>query len=208
MHTPIKNLGYPRPYLRVGVPGLSIERQLEMMRTVGVDVSDLRMLYIDRLTKAAVKTRDPGSLKERDEVLSPRRSGEAVYLAGLRVLGFDMPDRAHALAQAWRKGAVVYCIDIDTVFSAETPLLEVVDALASATEADRRAANSEKQARATDASSKRRARRKLEALAIARPKWRDRAYTVKQIATECGLSRRTLYNELGSRWETKMVQHV
>lgn len=179
-----------------------------MMRTAGIDVTDQRMLYVDKLTKAAVKAREPGSLKEREEVLSPRRSGEAIYLAGLRVLGWTMPDIAHALAQAWRHKAVVYCIDIDRVFSVETPLSELLDAIASAEEASRRAANSEKQARATTASQKKRTRQKLEKLAIARPKWRDRSFTVDQIAAESGLSRRTLYNELGPRWESEGAQHV
>lgn len=209
MHTPKKDLGYPRPYLRDGVPGLSLERQREMMRTVGIDVSDERMLYVDHLTKAAVKAREPGSLKEREEALNPRREGEAIYLAGLRVLGWAMADIAHAFAQAWRRKAVVYCIDIDQVFSVETPVPELLDAIASAEEAGRRAANADKQARATTASQKKRARQKLEKLSIARPKWRDKSFTVDQIAAECGLSRRTLYTELGPRWESeKGAQHV
>lgn len=179
---------------------MSLERQREMMRTVGIDVTDERMLYVDKLTKAAVKAREPGSLKQREDVLNPYREGEAVYVAGLRVLGWTMDDIARALAQAWRRKAVVYCIDIDRVFTADTPVPEQLDALASAMEANRRGTAIEKQSRATDASQKVRARRKLQKLSIARPKWQDKSFTVDQIAEECGLSRRTLYNELGARW--------
>ncbi len=201
LHKTTKDLGYPRPYLRDGVPNLSLERQREMMRTVGIDVTDDRMLYVDKLTKAAAKAKDPASLKQRDDVLNPRREGETVYLAGLRVLGWSMSDIARALAQAWRRKATVYCIDIDHVYSAETPVSELLDAMASAMEAHHRAIASERQARASSASQKARTRRKLQKLAIARPKWHDKAFTVEQISAEAGLSRRTLYNELGSRWE-------
>lgn len=40
----------------------------------------------------------------------------------------------------------------------------------------------------------------------ARLLWRDSNYTVEQISQQVGLSRRTLYNALGPRWED--VQHV
>ena len=209
MHTPKKDLGYPRPYLRDGVPGLSLERQREMMRTVGIDVTDEHMLYVDHLTKAAVKARDPASLKEREYVLTPRLPGEAIYLAGLRVLGWTMSDIAHALAQAWRRKLAVYCIDIDRVFSEDTPLIEMLDAIASAEEAHRRAAGQDRAAKATSASRKKREDRKVKKLAVARPLWHDRNFTVPQIEAESGLSRRTLYNELGPRWEAeKGAPHV
>lgn len=180
-----------------------------MLRTAGIDVTDEKMLYVDRLTKAAVKARDPASLKEREYLLKPPRPGEAVYLAGLRVLGLTMPDIAHAVAQAWQRQLVVYCVDIDRVFSAETPIAEMIEAIASAEDAHRRAVGQEKAARATAASRKKREERKVRQLAVARPLWHDRSYTVNQIALECGLSRRTLYDALGPRWETeKGAQHV
>jgi hypothetical protein len=54
---------------------------------------------------------------------------------------------------------------------------------------------------ATDAAAAAKRKRTAEKILIARPKWHDKAFTVEQISAESGLSRRTLYNELGSRWE-------
>jgi len=181
-----------------------------MMRTVGIDVTDDRMLYIDRLTKAQIKAREPGDLQQRDEALKPDPNlpPEAIYIAGLRVLGFTMADIAHALAQAWRRNAVVYCIDIDTVFSINTPMPEMLDAIAEADDADRRARNAEKQARATDASQQKRARRKLRKLAAIRDRWSDPKARTADLIAEAGLSRRTVYTALGPRFEKKGKPHV
>jgi hypothetical protein len=42
------------------------------------------MLFIDRLTKAAIKRRRPASLKQRTAVLNPLHEGETIIVAGLR----------------------------------------------------------------------------------------------------------------------------
>lgn len=205
MHAP---LGWPRPYLRDGVPGLLLERQMEMLREAGIDVSDSRMLYIDRLSRAAIKKRDPASLKQRADVLNPRHEGETIYVAGLRVLGWRMSDIARALLAAAQHGANVHCVDTGTTYSADMPGEMLLEALASAEEAHRRGEAIDRQARAVSASQRARARRKADRLARIRDRWRDGNYTVDQLSEESGLSRRTLYNELGPRFDDAGAEHA
>jgi hypothetical protein len=208
MHIIEKKFGYPRPYLRDGVPGLPFERQLEMLREAGVDVSDPRMLYVDRLTKAAIKRRDPAALKDRVDVLNPRREGETIVVAGLRVLGWTMSDIARALLAAAQRKANVYCVDTGATYSIDMPGEMLLEALASAEEGHRRGLAKDKQTRAVTASQRVRARRKTERLARIRDKWRDRDYTVDQLSEESGLSRRTLYNALGPRFDDAANEHA
>jgi AraC-like DNA-binding protein len=206
MHTTKKDLGFPRPYLRDGVPGLPIERQREMLQAAGVDISDERMLFVDRLTDAAIKRRDPVALKQRAVVLNPLHEGETIYIAGLRVLGWTMSDIARSLLAAAKRQANVHCVDTGVTYSADMPGSELLEALAGAEEAHRRGTAQEKQHRAVTAARAAKNRRTAVKVLRAEPLWRDRNYTVDQIAAEVGLSRRTLYNALGPRWED--VQHA
>jgi AraC-like DNA-binding protein len=179
-----------------------------MLREAGVDVSDKRMLFVDRLTKAAIKRRDPASLKDRVSLLDPRHESETIYVAGLRVLGWTMSDIARALLTAARSRANVHCVDTGLTYSADMPGEVLLEALAGAEEANRRGAAQDRQRRAVTASQAAREHRKAKRLREARPMWSDRDYTVDQIAEKVGLSRRTLYNSLGPRWEDAGVQHA
>ncbi len=210
------HLGYARPYLRDGVPGLPFDRQLEMLRAAGVDVSDPKKLYVDRLTKAAVKRRDPASLKDRGDALNPRpgdllnphREGETIYVAGLRVLGWTMSDIARSLLAATRRKANVHCVDTGQTFSADMPGEALLEALASAEEAHRKGVVKERQARATTASERARAKRKKAALDKIRDRWHDRAYDTDELIKEAGLSRRTVYSELKARFPDERIEHA
>ncbi len=203
-----KQLGYPRPYLRDGVPGLPFDRQMEMLREAGVDVSDHRKLYVDRLTKAAVKRRDPASLKDRVDVLNPHREGETIYVAGLRVLGWTMSDIARALLAAAKRKANVHCVDTGQTFSADMPGVALLEALASAEEAHRKGVVKERQTRAVTAAQRARAKRKAERLDKIRDRWHDRAYDTDDLLREAGLSRRTVYNELKARFPDERIEHA
>lgn len=208
LHTPKKDLGYPRPYLRDGVPGLPFDRQIEMLREAGVDVSDRSKLYVDRLTKAAVKRRDPASLKDRGDVLNPWREGETIFVASLRVLGWTMSDIARSLLAAAEHKANVHCVDTGQTFSDDMPAEALLEALASADEAHRRAVVKERQARATTASERARAKRKEARLALIRGRWHDRAYDTDELIKESGLSRRTVYTALKARFPDERIEHA
>lgn len=65
-----------------------------------------------------------------------------------------------------------------------------------------------RQRAATLASQRARHAWKAKRIEIAKPKWHDHQFTVEDISRECGLSRRTLYNELGPRWEDESAQHA
>ena len=201
MNATKNDIVYPRPYIRDGVPGLPIERQREMLRDAGIGVSDDRALYIDRLAKVDIRSRNSAALEQRDKALRPRNQGETVCVAGLRVLDWTMSGIARCLLVAMTRGANIYCADTDMTYSAEMPGPVLLDALASAEEAYRRSVAQDKQERATSASQKKRARDKERKLAEARPLWRNREYTVEEIAAKVGLSRGTLYTALGPRWE-------
>src|SRR5712664_1013130 len=110
--------GYPRPYMRDGVPGLPFERQREMLSALGLDLSDEGKLYIDRFSKRRANKRPP--LPLRDQAVSPDHSwqvGETVYVAGLRVLGWDHLDASRAISTAFSKGCRIYCADTGTLYS-------------------------------------------------------------------------------------------
>jgi hypothetical protein len=188
--------GWPRPYLRDGVPGLPIERQAEMLGALGLDLTNEKMLYIDNLSRAKIKARAP--LPERDAAINPRHHGETVYIASLRVLGWDHLDVNRALVTADKAEAKVYCADVGQVIAADTPPGELLQMLIRSEEARRRARVS----RAIDGQLSRRAKRLKEGLAIARPLWTG-PMTVKQIAEASGLSTRTLYTYLPPRNEMR-----
>lgn len=188
--------GWPRPYIRDGVPGLPIERQSEMLMTLGLDLSDEKKIWMDRVSRPRIKARGP--LPMRDEVVNPRHFGETIYIAGLRVLGWDNLDVMRAATKAFEKQCRIYCADTGVVFSAETPASEILKALTLAEEARRRARTK----RATEGQVSRQANRLSRGLAIARRLWPG-PMTVDEIAKEAGLSRRTLYEHLPSRDEAR-----
>lgn len=202
MHPPKSEFpveGWPRPYMRDGVTGLSIERQREMLAALGLDMSDDSKLYIDRLSRRQIDARAP--LKMRDEAVSPPHTwqrGETVYVAGLRVLGWDNLDVLRATAKAFERDCRICAADTGAIYTAGTPALEMVEALARAEEARRRA----RTARAQEGQLGKRAARLREGLAIARKLWAG-PLTVDKIAEEAGLSTRTLYVHLPPRSEAR-----
>ena len=184
--------GHPRVYLRDGVPRLPIERQVEMLEAIGADLSDERKLYVDRLSKKACNARKP--LIMRDQVIRPDKAwqrGEVVVVAGLRVLGWDDLDVMRSAATAFERGCLIYCADTESLYSAETPAIELLNALAQAAVARRRA----RTAPATEASAEDRAEKVAKGVAIAEPLWGTRM-RIEEIEALSGLGRRTLYEHI------------
>jgi hypothetical protein len=188
---PLPVEGWPRPYMRDGVPGLPIERQEEMLAALGLDLSDDK-IYVDQLSRKKIAAHAP--LPERDYAVDPPHFGETVYVAGLRVLGWDHLDVLRATAKAFAEQCRIYCADTGAVYSANTPAEEMVNALARAEEARRRARTS----RALEGQLSARAARLKAGLAIARPEWPG-LLTVAEIEKMSKLNRRTLYTHLGDR---------
>ena len=196
--------GFPRVYVRDGVPGLPIERQVEMLEAIGLDLSDEKKLYIDRLSKKASHAR--ATLKMRDQVIHPDKEwqrGEVVVLAGLRVLGWDDPEVMRSAATAFERGCLIYCADTGSLYSAETPAIELLRALEQAAMARRRARTT----RATEGSAQARAEKVARGLAIAKEHWPTRM-PMTEIEALSGLRRRTLYEHLPGRKEARAAAQM
>ena len=184
--------GWPRPYIRDGVRGLPIELQREMLEALGLDLSDEKRIWVDRLSRAKIKVR--AALPMRDQVVSSSNRGETVYLAGLRVLGWDNLDVMRAATIAFEHDYRIHCADTGSTYSKETPADEMIKALTRSEEARRRA----RVRSATDERVGRQKRRVEAGLEIARPLW-DGPDTVAEIEKLSGVSRRTLYDHLPPR---------
>ena len=196
--------GYPRVYLRDGVPGLPLERQVEMLEAIGADLSDEKKLYIDRLSKKASHARKP--LVMRDQAIRPDKEwqrGEVVVLAGLRVLGWDDPEVMRSAATAFERGCLIYCADTGSLYSTETPAIELLRALEQAAIARRRARTT----RATQGSAEARAEKVARGIAIAKQHWATRM-PITEIEALSGLRRRTLYEHLPGRKEARAAAEI
>ncbi len=195
---PLPVEGWPRPYMRDGVPGLPVERQEEMLAALGLELTDDKA-YIDSLSRKRIVTRGP--LPERDQAVTPAHHGETIYVASLRVLGWDHLDAMRAMSTAFERDCRIYCADTGAVYSGATPADEMIKAFTRAEEARRRARTS----RATEGQLSRRAKHVEEGLAIARRVWSG-PLTVAQIAEMAHLSTRTLYAHLPPRSEARDEQ--
>ena len=94
------------PYLRDGVPGLTMAEQEAALRAAG---ADLAAAYRDKLTKMQIKRRTSDSLSQRAKMLHapPSRAVETIYVANLQALGWTMADISRSLAAAGRRNACV-----------------------------------------------------------------------------------------------------
>jgi DNA invertase Pin-like site-specific DNA recombinase len=176
------------------VPGLSMERQEEMLEAIGLDLSDGK-IYRDSLSRPKVRKRAP--LPERDFAISPRHPGETIYVASLRVLGWDSHEVIRMMALAAKYAAKIHCVDTGETYSAETTAPEILSALTRA-EAARRRARMAPAASGARATQKRRVEK---GLAIAKEHWGrpPGEISVAEIAKLAGLSTRTLYTHLPPR---------
>ncbi len=195
---PLPVEGWPRPYLRDGVPGLPIEEQEDALLASGLTV-DSQHAYIDNLSRAKIRARAP--LLERDQAVDPPHPGETVYVASLRVLGWDSLDVMRAMQVAARKNVRVHCLDVGETYSGDMSANELLSALVRSEEARRRA----RMAPAASASRQTQKRRVAVGLDIAREHWArpPGEISVKEIAKLAGLSTRTLYAKLPPRTQAQ-----
>jgi len=90
------------PYLRDGVPNLTVVEQESALREAKIS---LESAYCDRLNVTQLKRREPGSLRQRARLLEAvgTDSPAVLCVAGLRCLGWNMADIARTLAAAGRR---------------------------------------------------------------------------------------------------------
>lgn len=165
-----------------------------MLAAIGLDLSD-GAICRDELSRKKIQAR--AALPGRDHVVRPRHPDETVYLASLRVLGWDQLDVMRALAEAHKHKAKVYCVDVGEVIVSETPAGELLQILTRSEEARRRSRTSPAQKAAREVEANRIAK----AIAEAEKLWPlpSSEITVKGIAAKVGVSVRTLYTKLSDR---------
>jgi hypothetical protein len=206
----IKNFpeGHPRPYVRDGVADLPREQQLTVLRDAGVP---LDQLFEDRLSRRQIKARSYADLKDLAEMLRPttRTTPETIFVASLRVLGWDIADIARSIAAAGRRHAAIVALDTNQVIPAGAGP-EVLDLLADIEDQQQRARKSATLSKGREAAKRRRDNRWQRARVIAIPLWGkpSEEWSAEKIAKELadrGLkySVKTLYNRLGTREEAQ-----
>ena len=205
--------GRPLPYVRDGVPGLTMAEQEAVLKQAGIDLAHLTR---DTLSGAQLRRREPGSLTQRALLLRPPTHAQTdaassppdpdvIHVAGLRCLGWNVADIARALAAAGRRGVSVHAVDTGRTFLAATLDPDLLDALADADEAWRRGQTEDGRtaaAAAIVAKAEAARRAKLEA---ARPLWAKPPGEISgaEIAKAVGLSLGSLNNWLGPRGKAR-----
>ena len=191
-------------YLREGVPGLSMAQQEELFAQAGVSLEEA---YRDTLNPTQLRRREPGSLRQRANMLSPATyatpdvAPEVIYVAALRCIGWSVADVARALAAASQLGAGVHTIDTGETFGTGTLNPGLLEALAGLDETWRRGQTEEGRsaAAAVIAANAEQARRaKIE---TARPLWAKPSSEISsvEITQRVGMSLRSLHKWLGPR---------
>lgn len=192
------------PYLRDGVPNLTLAEQEAVLRQAGVN---LEGAYRDRLNVTQLKRREPGSLRQRARLLGAA-SGAAptvLYVAGLRCLGWNMADIARTLATAGHRGMDVHMLDADVTFRAAELNAGLLEALADADETWRRGQTEDGRSASTVAVMAKAEAARQAKLEIARPLWAKPPGEISgaEIAKTVGASLRSLNNWLGPRGKVR-----
>lgn len=169
---------------------------------------DLDSMHQDILP--AVKAKHPGRvraewLERRDRDLlrqtSPRPHEEIVVASAL-VLGVNPPDLAGAMARAWNRGATVLFVDSGLSFPPEAGVAGINAAMADWERARESARTKPGRTAGYIAAAIKKRERTKAAVTKARPLWRDTKpsrLTAEQVSERCGISPKTLYQELGRR---------
>jgi hypothetical protein len=188
------------PYLRDGVPNLTVAEQESALRSAGIS---LEGAYCDRLNATQLKRREPGSLRQRARLLDAAASAAPAVLcvAGLRCLGWNMADIARTLAVAGRQGLDVRMVDMGVTFNAAELNARLLEALADADETWRRGQTEDGRSASTVAVMAKAEAARRAKLEAARPLWAKPPGEISgaEIARTVGVSLRSLNNWLGPR---------
>jgi hypothetical protein len=195
---------HPTSYVRDGVPGLTLQQQID---AIALAHHPIEHAYIDRLSKAQAKRRDPADLKQRAVMLrSPtRHPPELVIVASLRCLGWTMADIASALAAAGRRNASVLALDRGETYNHRSLEPKLLEALADAETGRKRAQTAAGRSAGVAAAKSRHEKRRQEWLTKALLQWErpSEEITAKEIAAEFKVSVRTLNQWLGPREQAR-----
>ena len=192
---------FRKPYLRDGVPSLTMAQQEAALTAAGIDLS---RAYRDVLTKAARRRRKPADLKEREKLLAPtsrRDAGEVIVVAGLRVLGWSIEDICDVMAAAGRRNSSIEAVDIGKRFDLTTSNAELAQAIGDTARARRLAGSHDGRSAGVAASAFKRNKRKEALLAEAKRLWALPPGEMSQpeIAAKIGVTVRTLNTWCGPR---------
>lgn len=179
-----------------------------MLRAAGVDLGGESMdrSFVDRLSKNQIRKHERKALKQRAYLLAPstRTTTEMVYVASLRVLGWNIFDIANCILLASKRKARIRCVDTGMTYSLEMSGMELLQALVLAEEASMR--NRAKiLSGGVSAAAAAKKRRNTPKLRHARELWArpSTEISAKEIAARVRLSVRTLYKELGTREDAR-----
>jgi len=192
------------PYLRDGVPNLTIVEQESALRGAGVSLDGA---YYDKLNATQLKRREPGSLRQRARLLDAAVSAAPAVLcvAGLRCLGWNMADIARTLAVAGRHGLDVRMVDTGVTFKAAELNAGLLEALADADETWRRGQTEDGRSASTAAVMAKAEAARRAKLEAARPLWAKPPGEISgaEIARTVGVSLKSLNNWLGPRGKAR-----
>lgn len=197
------------PYVRDGVPGLTMAEQEAALKQVGIDVAHITR---DALSAAQLRRREPGSLKQRAELLhpvtgmQPDPTPDVICVAGLRCLGWNMADIARALAAAGRRGIGVHTVDTGRTFRPAVLDPDLLEALADADEAWRRGQTEDGRTAAAVAIAVKAEEVRRAKLEAARPLWAKPPGEISgaEIAKAVGISLGSLNKWLGPRGQARI----
>ena len=200
------------PYVRDGVPGLTMAEQEAVLKQAGIDLEHIAR---DALDATQLRRREPKSLKQRalllhlggrtQQDLASSPTPAILYVAGLRCLGWNVADIARALAAAGRLGIGVHAVDTGTTYATSVLDPGLLEALADADETWRRGQTEDgRTAAAAVITAKAEAARRAK-LEMARPLWAKPAGEISgaEIAKTVGVSLRSLNQWLGPRRQAR-----
>ncbi len=189
-----------RGYVREGVVGWPVERQIEVLAEAGITGP----LYHDTMSRADKRGRRTSALVEREAMLRPtsRQAPEIIVVATIRALALNFgPDLLGTLKAAGERHATVRAL----AEGLEIPpgaSIGVITTAALAWDKGRRDDQTvDARTKGAAAAAARAAERRAKAIAIAQPLWGlpSEEMPSAEIERRAGISITTLYRELGRR---------
>lgn len=193
-------------YIRNGTWAWPVDRQLKMLG----DLWDEEVSFRDALN--ADRAKAPGRVKpdwlvERAAMLRPSgRQQDEVHVASLLVLAVSEADLVDVLAAAAGRNMAVVAHDIGQTIGPCRTVTCVASALHEWREAKLRARTEPGRLEGVRVAAEKRRAETLRKVKVARPLWRDtrpERLSTDQVASETGVSVKTLYAELGHRPKSK-----
>ena len=200
------------PYVRDGVPGLTMAEQEAMLKQARIDLEHITR---DALGATQLRRREPKSLKQRalllhlggrvQQDLASSLTPITIYVASLRCLGWNVADIARALAAAGRLGISVHAVDASTTYAANVLDPGLLEALADADETWRRGQTKDGRTAAVAVITAKAEVARRAKLEMARPLWAKPAGEISgaEIAKTVGVSLRSLNQWLGPRRQVR-----